>query len=105
MAERQSPVFAFHADADLFREALNFTAARTGFVPRLIEKDYFCTLLLAHLAVAEPRRSDINPCSETQTRPSRSRSASASRSCFRPLDSRRGRSCSIPSAVIRSSHR
>jgi hypothetical protein len=41
-----------HEDADLFREAVRFTAAQTGFVPRLIEKDYFCTLLLDHLATA-----------------------------------------------------
>jgi predicted nucleotidyltransferase component of viral defense system len=44
-----------HDDADLFREAVGYTAARTGFLPRLIEKDYFCTLLLAHLATADPR--------------------------------------------------
>lgn len=40
----------FHEDAVLFREAVNFTAARTGFPARLIEKDYFCTLLLAYLS-------------------------------------------------------
>lgn len=38
-----------HDDLTLFREAVNFTAARTGFSVRLIEKDYFCTVLLAHL--------------------------------------------------------
>ena len=38
-----------HEDMPLFREAVNFTAARTGFNPRLIEKDYFCTVLLAYL--------------------------------------------------------
>jgi predicted nucleotidyltransferase component of viral defense system len=36
----------------LFREAARFTAAETGFVPRLVEKDYFCTLLLGYLAGA-----------------------------------------------------
>ncbi|MBN1942131.1 MAG: nucleotidyl transferase AbiEii/AbiGii toxin family protein [Phycisphaerae bacterium] len=40
----------FHEDTPLFREAVNFTASRTGFNPRLIEKDYFCTVLLAYLA-------------------------------------------------------
>ena len=35
-----------HHNADEFREALTHTAAITGFSPRLIEKDYFCTLLL-----------------------------------------------------------
>lgn len=41
-----------HRDTVLFREAIGFTAAQTGFSPRLIEKDYFCTVLLAHLASA-----------------------------------------------------
>ena len=39
-----------HEDVPLFREAINFTASRTGFNPRLIEKDYFCTVLLAYLS-------------------------------------------------------
>ena len=39
-----------HRDSILFREAIGFTAAQTGFSPRLIEKDYFCTVLLAYLA-------------------------------------------------------
>ena len=43
-----------HEDTALFREAVNFTAARTGFSPRLVEKDYFCTVVLAHLAAAAP---------------------------------------------------
>ncbi|MGH9367380.1 MAG: nucleotidyl transferase AbiEii/AbiGii toxin family protein [Thermoanaerobaculia bacterium] len=42
----------FHEDPILFREALNFTAAETGFASRLIEKDYFCTVLLRHLTFA-----------------------------------------------------
>lgn len=41
-----------HADVPLFREAVNFTAAETGFASRLIEKDYFCTVLLQYLAGA-----------------------------------------------------
>jgi len=40
----------FHEDKDLFREALEFTAASTGFPTRLIEKDYYCTILLKNLA-------------------------------------------------------
>jgi len=36
----------------MFLEAVNFTAAQTGFSPRLIEKDYFCTLLLRYLATS-----------------------------------------------------
>ena len=39
-----------HEDVALFREAVNFTVSRTGFNPRLVEKDYFCTVLLAHLS-------------------------------------------------------
>lgn len=39
-----------HQDEALFREAVSFTAARTGFTQRLIEKDYFCAVLLAYLA-------------------------------------------------------
>ena len=39
-----------HDDPVLFREALAYTVAETGFPARLIEKDYFCTVLLAYLA-------------------------------------------------------
>jgi predicted nucleotidyltransferase component of viral defense system len=42
-----------HEDPVLFREAVNFTAAQTRFLPRLIEKDYFCTVLLNYLAGAD----------------------------------------------------
>src|SRR3990170_1303742 len=37
-------------DVALFREALTYTAAETGFIARLIEKDYFCTVLLQYMA-------------------------------------------------------
>ena len=39
-----------HEDRAMFLEALNFTAAHTGFSAQLIEKDYFCTVLLQYLA-------------------------------------------------------
>lgn len=39
-----------HQDVALFREAINYTAARTGFNARLIEKDYFCSVALSYLA-------------------------------------------------------
>jgi predicted nucleotidyltransferase component of viral defense system len=42
-----------HEDPDLFWEAVNFTAAETMFLPRLIEKDYFCTMLLRYLAESD----------------------------------------------------
>ena len=35
----------------LFLEAIRFTAAETGFIPRLIEKDYFCSVVLEDLAI------------------------------------------------------
>ena len=38
-----------HEDLPLFRESVNFTAAKTGFNSQLVEKDYFCTVLLAYL--------------------------------------------------------
>jgi hypothetical protein len=41
---------AMHKDPDLFRAAVSFTAKTTTFAPRLIEKDYFCTVLLDFLA-------------------------------------------------------
>ena len=46
----EPPGLTIHEDVPLFREAINFTASRTGFNPRLIEKDYFCTVLLVYLA-------------------------------------------------------
>ena len=54
MSRPEPPVIRLHEDPELFREAVSFTAAETTFVPRLIEKDYFCTVLLAYLADADP---------------------------------------------------
>ncbi|MBI4633814.1 MAG: nucleotidyl transferase AbiEii/AbiGii toxin family protein [Deltaproteobacteria bacterium] len=42
-----------HEDPARFREAVRFTAAETLFLPRLIEKDYFCTLLLGYLSASD----------------------------------------------------
>jgi predicted nucleotidyltransferase component of viral defense system len=42
-----------HEDVALFRDALRYTAAVSGFTTRLIEKDYFCTLLLDYFTTAE----------------------------------------------------
>jgi len=47
-----STIIDAHKDPAMFRAAVNFTAAETRFLPRLIEKDYFCSLLLNHLAVS-----------------------------------------------------
>ncbi len=50
MADRT--MLRVHEDPALFREAVRFTAAETGFSARLIEKDYFCTMVLDYLATA-----------------------------------------------------
>lgn len=36
-----------HETPDAFRQALRFTEAESGFAQRLIEKDYYCSLILA----------------------------------------------------------
>jgi len=47
---------SYHEDADLFREALSYTQSETGFSARLIEKDYYCSLVLGDLlAVTNPQ--------------------------------------------------
>lgn len=43
----------YHEDVALFREALTFTEATTGFSARLVEKDYFCSVLLGDLLALE----------------------------------------------------
>ena len=50
MNETEPPGVRLHEDVALFQEAVGFTAARTGFPARLLERDYFCTVLLAYLA-------------------------------------------------------
>ncbi len=47
MSDAQAP--RLHEDTELFRAALNFTERETGFSARLVEKDYFCSVLLADL--------------------------------------------------------
>ena len=44
------PASDYHEDQQCFREALTLTAAASGFNPRLIEKDYYCSLVLRDLA-------------------------------------------------------
>jgi predicted nucleotidyltransferase component of viral defense system len=43
-----------HEDIPFFREAVSFTAAQTRFAARLIEKDYFCSVILQHLVADAP---------------------------------------------------
>ena len=40
----------YHEDLSRFRDALTFTEAESGFISRLIEKDYYCSLLLHDLS-------------------------------------------------------
>lgn len=42
-----------YEDRELFATAIAFTVARTGFSQRLIEKDYFCTVIPKYLASVE----------------------------------------------------
>ncbi len=37
------------SDPDIFREALSYSEAVTGFTASLIEKDYYCSLILHHV--------------------------------------------------------
>jgi len=46
------PIRLHEEDPALLREAIRFTSAETGFVPRLIEKDYFCSVVLEYLATS-----------------------------------------------------
>jgi len=51
--DRKPP--GYHEDLALFREALSYTQSATGFSARLVEKDYFGSLILGDLlAVTSP---------------------------------------------------
>jgi predicted nucleotidyltransferase component of viral defense system len=50
MSRPESRLFAWHEDPEFFEAAVSFTAKETTFSPRLVEKDYFCTVLLEYLA-------------------------------------------------------
>ncbi len=49
MARSDAKTIAVHEDPELFRESVLYTARETGFLAELVEKDYFCSLLLNHL--------------------------------------------------------
>ncbi|MHB8908643.1 MAG: nucleotidyl transferase AbiEii/AbiGii toxin family protein [Syntrophales bacterium] len=49
MAPSRDHRISIHEDQALFREAVLFTAGQTGLNATLIEKDYFCTVLLQYL--------------------------------------------------------
>ena len=46
------PLITYHQDIELFREALRYTAVEMGFAERLIEKDYYCSVVLADFAIS-----------------------------------------------------
>lgn len=52
MPESETLYPRHHHDAGLFAEALAFTAVQQGFLSALIEKDYFCSLVLAVLSAS-----------------------------------------------------
>jgi len=49
MAPSRNSKILVHEDQALFREAVLFTAGQTGLNATLIEKDYFCSVLLQYL--------------------------------------------------------
>ncbi|MFQ5822143.1 MAG: nucleotidyl transferase AbiEii/AbiGii toxin family protein [Candidatus Heimdallarchaeota archaeon] len=46
MAPSGHSLISIHEDTDFFREAVLFTAAQSGLGAALVEKDYFCSVLL-----------------------------------------------------------
>jgi len=50
-SERQ--LLHWHGEQELFEAALRFTETMTGFSRRLVEKDYYCTLVLDYLTGVE----------------------------------------------------
>lgn len=44
------PIEIHQQDPELFRSAIRFTAAETGFPERLVEKDYFCAVVLESIS-------------------------------------------------------
>jgi predicted nucleotidyltransferase component of viral defense system len=54
MTKTKPGMLRLHEDPDRFGEALNFTEAETTFAARLVEKDYYCTIMLDYLAAKAP---------------------------------------------------
>jgi hypothetical protein len=86
MSKPDLPNPRLHEDTGLFREAVAYSAARTGFAAGLVEKDYFCTSWLtwrrwtartsSRAAPAWPRSTAGSTDSvKTSTSPSPCRSA------------------------------
>ena len=49
---RRDGQLEYHENIEAFREAINFTESSTGFNARLVEKDYYCSLVLRDLTEA-----------------------------------------------------
>ncbi len=49
MEHKGTSLLWLHEDEKRFRSAIAYTAVQTGFSERLIEKDYYCSLMLAFL--------------------------------------------------------
>lgn len=54
MTKTKPGMLRLHEDPDRFGDALNFTEAETTFAARLVEKDYYCTIMLDYLAAKAP---------------------------------------------------
>ena len=50
MNEAMGVLRELSASPDLFREHVQYTAGRTGFRGELVEKDFYCSAILSHLA-------------------------------------------------------
>lgn len=48
-----APIRWHEEDTDLLRAAITFTAAQSGFAARLLEKDYFCSVVLEYLSESD----------------------------------------------------
>jgi len=55
MSEAEHQVVRLWEDPDYFRAVVGFTSQVTTFSPRLVEKDYFCTVLLEYLSAASDK--------------------------------------------------
>ncbi len=49
MGRSKGSKFEIHKDPKYFREAVIYMTQRSGFLPNLIEKDYYCSLILNYL--------------------------------------------------------
>ena len=49
MTRQNDERFLLYLDKPLFRDCVDYTANLTGFSALLIEKDFFCSLVLSHL--------------------------------------------------------